>query len=353
MSGFKLIKRGGCFTISVSLFFIVLLQELFLPRAFADNRQLITKSGPLLHTFVEIKAYGENAGQAIDAAFNEMERINALLNNYNSDSEVSMINRQAGLNPVLISSDTMQALQLAKKFGDISRGAFDITIGPLLELWGFAQEEAGLGVTEPDIDSVRKAKFYVDYNALELNSGKSRNDSGTARLKKRGMRIDVGAFSKGYVADRAMQVLKKNGIANALISAGGTILALGKRPESTLWRIGIRHPRKPQSFLTVVLLTDKAVSTSGDYEKFYKKNGKKRTHIIDPRTGMPVEKMQSVTVIAKSAVESDALSTALFVLGVDEGIDLVNRLPGVEALIVTGEGKIFFSTGWPEKNVFY
>jgi thiamine biosynthesis lipoprotein len=336
------------------LLIILFLQIFFCPGVSADSHKLITETRPLLHTFVEIKAYGKKARDAIEEAFSEMERINALLNNYDPDSEVSEINKHAGRRSVQISPETMEALQLAIKFGDISGGAFDITIGPLLKLWGFAQDEPGLKGKGPDGNAVRKAKSLVDYHALELTMVKKGGSVlRTARLKKSGMWIDAGSFSKGYVADRAVEVLKKWGIKNGLISAGGTICAVGSKPDSSPWKVGIRHPRKEDSFLTVISLTDRTVSTAGDYEKFYKKNGKSRTHIIDPRTGMPVEKVQAVTVIARKGIESDALSTALFVLGPDEGMKLVNSLPGVEALIVSHEGRIILSDGWPQKVVIY
>jgi thiamine biosynthesis lipoprotein len=167
------------------------------------------------------------------------------------------------------------------------------------------------------------------------------------------MYIDVGAFSKGYVADRSMEIINNNGIKNALISVGGTIIACGKKPDQSNWKIGIRHPRKEDSFLSFVELKDCAVSTSGDYEKYFKKKNKRFTHIIDPRTGMPVDRHQSVTVMAKTGVESDALSTALFVMGTEEGIVLVNSLPGVEALIIDHAGKVFMSRDWPQKTVIY
>jgi thiamine biosynthesis lipoprotein len=303
---------------------------------------------------VEIKAWGEHAQEAIDEAFHEMERVNTLLNNYSPDSEVSKINEHAGGDFVQISPETMEVLQLGIQFGDISGGAFDFTIGPLLKLWGFAQEKAGLEGKDPDAQALKKARWLVDDQSLELHEVQQGNRViRTARLQKSGMWIDVGAISKGYIADRAIEVLKKRGIQNVLIAAGGTICALGVKPDKSPWKIGIRHPRKKNSYLTILSLVNKTVSTSGDYERFYKKNGKMRTHIIDPRTGLPVEHMQSVTVIAQEGVESDALSTALFVLGSDEGIRLVNKIPNVEALIISQDGQIVFSHGWPQKTIVY
>jgi len=175
----------------------------------------------------------------------------------------------------------------------------------------------------------------------------------SAWLAQQGMWIDVGSFSKGYVADRALEVLQQRGITNALIAAGGTICARGVKPDGSPWKVAVRHPRKEDSFLTFITLRDAAISTSGDYERFYEKKGKRRGHIIDPRTGMPVERMQSVSVIAEKGIDSDALSTALFVLGPEKGIALIDSLPGTAALLVTHDSSIVMSQSWPEKIVIY
>jgi len=322
--------------------------------ACTDSKDITAKYKSLLHTFVEIKVCGNNAEKVINEAFVEMERVNSLLNNYDNESEVSKINKFSGEKSVDISPETMDALQTAVKFADLSSGAFDFTIGPLLKLWGFAKEEAELDGDNPTLDEIGKVKELVNYRALKLE--KVNNVTGTkrsAKLLEKGMYIDVGAFSKGYVADRAMEIINNNGIKNALISAGGTIIACGKKPDKSSWKIGIRHPRKEDSFLSFVELKDCAVSTSGDYEKYFKRKNNRFTHIIDPRTGMPVDRLQSVTVIAKTGIESDALSTALFVMGTKDGIALVNSLPSVEALIIDHTGKVFMSKDWPQKTVIY
>ncbi len=321
----------------------------------ADNATaLVSETRPLLHTFVQIKTYGRGAAEAVEAAFAEMERINDLLNNYDPRSEVSRINQNAGGKPVAISRETMDALRTALRFGDLTGGALDITIGPLVKLWGFAKDEPGLAGSDPDAAAIGRAKSLVNYRALELDEVQDRgNIVCRARLKKRGMWIDVGAFSKGYVADMAMAMLCARGCASALVSAGGTVCVRGVKPDGSPWTVAVRHPRKDDAYLTFFPLRDAAISTSGDYERFYEKSGARRSHIIDPRSGMPVERMQSVSVIAPRGVDSDALSTAIFVLGEDRGIALVESLPGIEALVVTGDGRIVMSQGWPEKTVVY
>ncbi len=337
-----------------ALFCIVILLTASRPLRAGGTDGLVDETRPLLHTFVQIKAYGTGAAKAVDAAFAEMGRVNDLLNNYDPNSEVSAINTFAGIKPVVLSPETVEALENAKRYGDISGGAFDFTIGPLLKLWGFAKEIPGRRGNEPGEKEIRAAKELVDYRALEISVGQKKGSSvKTGRLLKKGMRIDVGAFSKGFVSDRGMQVLKKHGIHNALIAAGGTICVAGTKPEGEPWQIGIRHPRKNEDMLTMLKLKDTTVSTSGDYERFYNKKGKRRSHIIDPRTGRPVARMQAVTVIAPEGKVSDALSTALFVLGTEDGLALVDTLEGVEALMVDDKGGIFYSRGWPQKVVIY
>jgi FAD:protein FMN transferase len=327
----------------------------YCPSAYSGPPELIARSRPLLHTLVEIKAWGNNADAAIEEAFTEMERVNNLLNTYDPGSEVSRINRQAGGAPVQISPETAKALKRAVFFCGITGGALDITIGPLLKLWGFGKDDVGLAGREPDAQAIRAARALVDYRALELSAvtlpGGAVN--WTARITRKGMWIDVGSFSKGFAADRAMAVLKKRGIRNALVIAGGTVCALGKKPDGTLWQVGIQHPRKKGGLLAVIPLQNNSISTSGDYENFYKKNGKRRTHIIDPRSGMPVEKMQAVSVIAPDGMTSDGIDTGLFVLGPEQALRVVEGMGGVEVMIVAEGGKIYYSKGWPVKKISY
>ena len=322
---------------------------------FAGTAEIVSRSRPMLHTFVEIKAWGDNAEKAIEEAFTEMERVNSLLNNYDPNSEISRVNQNAGGTAIQISPETMDALKHAIKFCDMTGGALDITVGPLLRLWGFGKDDVGLSATEPGAAAIQKAKSLVDYHALEL--AERTTDDGrlkrTARLARKGMWIDVGSFSKGFVADKAMAIFKKRGIRNALVISGGTVCAMGQKPDGSLWQVGIQHPRKPDGLMAVVSLRDSSISTSGDYEIYYEKKGKRRTHIIDPRTGTPVPRLQSVSVIAPDGMTSDALSTSLFVLGPENGSRLVKNLPGVEALIVSEGGKVTFSNGWTAKPIAY
>ena len=333
----------------------ILLPYLYCFPVLAGDNEIVIRSRPMLHTLVEIKAWGKGAEQAIEEAFAEMERVNSLLNNYDPQSEVSAINRHAGDGPVTVSRETMEALTLAVQYGDITGGALDITIGPLLRLWGFGKDDVGLEGKEPDRAEINKARSLVDYHALELVEHTTPDGSTkhTARLSRKEMWIDVGSFSKGYVADKAVAVLKKRHIENALVIAGGTVCGVGEKPDGSLWQVGIQHPRKQDRLLAALSLKNCSISTAGDYENFYLKNGKRRAHIIDPYTGNPVPHLQSVSVIAPDGVTSDLLDTPLFVLGPEKGMEIIRSLKGVEALMVSEGGTIVYSDGWPEKNITY
>jgi len=320
----------------------------------ADSAGLTVKSRPLLHTFVQIKLSSPKADRVIDAAFQEMTRVNGLLNNYDPASEVSRINAAAGHHFVEISFETAAVLQSALRVAKLSDGAFDFTVGPLLKVWGFSTDQPGRDGDGPSAEELARAKSLVGYDQFLIRSAADgSNNPFSAKLAKKGMYLDVGAFSKGYVADCAMALIRKNGVQSALVTAGGTVVAMGVKPDRSCWTIGIRHPRKAGGMLAAIELENRAVSTSGDYEKFYRKNNKRLTHIIDPRTALPVDRHQSVTVIAKTGFESDALATALFVMDTVRGMALVNSLPRVEALVIDHAGNIFMSRGWPEKNITY
>jgi len=309
------------------------------------------KSAPLLHTYVEITAYGDKRTESIvGQAFAEMERINTLLNTYDPESQISAVNTAAGKCWVPLGPETCSALHEARKYARLSSGAFDFTVGPLVALWGFNRELPGLTGDDPDSERIAQVLRLVGYQGLELQQDAN---GCSARLKHCGMRIDVGAFSKGFVADRAVAFLRARGVGDALVAAGGTICASGTKPGDTPWQVGVRHPRNDSTFLTMIPLYDQSVSTSGDYETFYYRAGRRRSHIIDPRSGTPVSAMQSVTVIARSGIASDAFATALFVLGPEDGLALIERQKDTEALLVTAQGSVLYSSGWPQKTIIY
>ena len=284
----------------------------------------------LMGTIVEITAVGSrhDCQQAVKLAFEEIERIDSLMNIYSEDSEISRINRAAGRSAVQVSADTLKVIDQSIRFARLTDGALDITVAPLMELWGFRNGSKRI----PLDDELKKKLSLVDYGKILVD-----DDRSTVKLGSPGMQIDVSGIAKGYAVDRAIQILKDAGIRSALVNAGGDIYALASPPRRKSWRIGIRHPRRSADLLGILELKDNTVATSGDYENFFEVDGKRYCHIIDTKTGRPVEGIMSATVVADSTTEADALATAVFALGADDGMKLIEGLEGVDGIIVTGE----------------
>ncbi len=286
----------------------------------------------LLGTQIDFKAMCAEVvacKKAFYAGFQEMERIMALLGSHKPESEISKINRHSGLKPVKVSYETFSIVKRAVAYSAEFHGAFDVTIGPVTELWGFNSDRE---VTIPRQDTLQMLLPLVNYRQVVL----SETDT-TVFLTRRGMRLDLGGIAKGYAIDRAAAVLKNHGLSHFLINAGGDIYACGYKWQDEPWLLGIQHPRKPQELLATFEVHDMAVATSGDYERYRIIDGKRYHHILNPATGFPSRMCESVSVFARSAEEADALATCLFVLGYEKAPDI---LPGkrVQTVIVDGSG---------------
>lgn len=297
----------------------------------------------LLGTTVQITVKGKEeaeARKAIELAFKEIERIENLMSKYREGSEISILNREGAKRPVKVSEDTLRVIRESIRVGELTDGAFDITISPLMELWGFSKKEGHL----PGEEELREARGLVNYGRISLNE-----EEGTIRFEKEGMKIDLGGAAKGYGVDRAADVLRENGISRAIVNAGGDMYLLGKPLDRDFWQVGLKHPRREGEILGLIKVRDEAVATSGDYQKYFILQGKRFCHIINPVTGRPVQSTLSVTVIAREAMRADALATALFVLGSERGLKLASCLEGVEAIIVreddSGEMAISMTDG--------
>ncbi|MCK4822143.1 FAD:protein FMN transferase [bacterium] len=285
----------------------------------------VNESSLLMGTVAEITVQHKDptvARKVIQHAFDEGKRIENLLSIYKKESEISMVNLKAGLEEVKVSEDSLYVIEKALYYSELSDGVFDITVGPLIELWGFRNGEKKV----PDKTEIEKILALVNYKNLSINREKS-----TVKLEKPGMQIDLGGIAKGYAVDSMIGVLKRGGIKEAIVNAGGDIYALGNPAGKSRWHIGIRNPRNHSGIEDVIELKNSAIVTSGDYEKFFFEGGKRYSHIIDPRTGVPASAIRSVTVTAPTATEADALATALFVLGEEEGKKLIKQLENVEA----------------------
>ncbi len=251
---------------------------------------------------------------------------NALFSTYSETSEISRLNRAAGVAAVTVSSPTGEMLRLARHYGELTHGAFDISVAPLMQLWGFRGGNPPTAL--PDAARLEGLLPLVDYRRVELSEG-------SARLPLEGMRVDLGGIAKGFAVDACFDRLVRAGYGEVLINLGGNMRGRGSAAPSRAWRVGVRHPFDRSKLVGALALPDgRAVATSGNYEKFMEVDGQRYAHIMDPRTGFPVQGMAGVTVLSRSAVEADALSTALFVAGMQGAGEILARAPGSEALLI-------------------
>jgi thiamine biosynthesis lipoprotein len=249
--------------------------------------------------------------EASAAALDEVDRIDKLMSHYKKDSELSRVNREATKAPVKVDPELFDFIAECLRYSLESEGAFDITVGPLMKAWGFFRGEGRM----PNETELARARNSIGYQHVILN----RKD-GTIYFDKAGVEIDLGGIAKGYAVDRAVAVLKQHGVTSALVSAGGsTTYALGAPPGKPAWEIEIQDPIEPQKIATKVRLKDQALSVSGSYEKFFELNGKRYSHIMNPRTGLPVQGVLSVVIIGGDGLSGDALDNVFYVFGAERG----------------------------------
>ncbi len=270
------------------------------------------------------------AKQALNAAFTEIDRIDALLSTYKEKSEISRLNRDAALRP---GPDLRRVASRALEFNQLTGGAFDPTIKPLLDLY---RESFAATGHPPDSAEFAAARSRVGAQHLHITSDQITLDPGTE--------ITLDGLAKGYAIDRSIETLRARGIRCALVNAGGDLRALGDKAGSP-WRVALQNPRDPADYLTAIDLRDAAVATSGDYRRYFDA-AMTHHHILDPRTGSSATDLISVTVRAPTAMAADALATALFVMGPEAGVALVETLPEIEALLITPDRRILHSSGW-------
>ena len=277
------------------------------------------------------------AAAAFDAVFAEFDRLDRLMSVWKEGSDVQRLNMAAGDHPVSVSAETIDVLTIARQVSEWSGGKFDVTFGALSGLWKFDQDQDD---NIPARAAVAARLDDIDYTALEIDAARK-----TAFLRRRGMRAHLGGIGKGYAIDRASAILRGRGFEHFMIQSGGDLFVSGRRGDRP-WRLGIRDPRGPadRSFAALTL-TNGAFSTSGDYERFFVRNGQRYHHILDPDLGEPARGCRSVTINASTAIVADGLSTAVFVLGPEAGLALIERLPDVEGVIVSDKNEVLVSSG--------
>ncbi|MEW6601864.1 MAG: FAD:protein FMN transferase [Nitrospirota bacterium] len=343
---FNFIHPGFVVCILCSVFCV-----LFFP-ACTKRDQMYKESRVLMDTYCTITVVSpskEKAREAIDAGYAEIQKLDKYLNNFEPDSEISTISKSAGDKPVQVSQET---LDLVKKTIGISAdtgGAFDPTIAPVLKLWKFSGRPAA--PTLPPDDAIKTVLKAVDYRKIKVSG-----ESSEIRLEDAGMELDLGGIAKGYAADRAVGAIKSKGIKAALVAIAGDIRGYGLSRSGNAWKVGIQDPRpekesdKPwEDVFASVYLEDRAVSTAGDYQRFFFRDGKRYHHIIDPATGYPSDSgLISVSVIAPEGYIADGIDTAILILGAEKGIKLLES-KGIDGVLVTSDKRVLITKNLRDK----
>lgn len=287
-------------------------------------------------TIIEITLIGKDPQEVKKAAlqaFQEIRRIESLMSEKIASSDVARINRSAGKEWIAVSPETLEVIRKAQEISVLSHGGFDISIGPVTQLWRVAMARG----IPPSTEDVKRSLDLVNFRDVRINR------EGEVFLKKQGMAIDLGGIAKGYAVDRAFEVLRTLGYKNLIVNAGGDLRQGGSKFDQP-WSIGIQHPRIPRKIMATFSMSDAAIATSGDYERFFVHQGKRYHHIFDPRDGSLAEGCQSVTVIGKEdLMTADALTTAIFILGPEKGYALCEKIEDLDCIIVDRGGKITFS----------
>jgi thiamine biosynthesis lipoprotein len=291
------------------------------------GKVLPARSDFVLGTVCTVNLYREGTAEVYDAVFSRLRRIENLMSSSLPDSEVARINENAGITPVKVDKAVVTVLSAALRYAELSNGAFDPTVGPLVKLWGIGTEHARI----PAEEEIRGALDLVNWRDVLINARE-----GTVFLRKAGMGLDLGAIAKGYAADEAAGIIKNAGISGALVDLGGNIYAVGTKAGGGPWRIAVQDPQDDRgTYIGILELGEKTVVTSGIYERFLETDKRRYHHILSTGSGYPADTgLLSVTVVADTSIDADALSTALFALGYAKGRLLVNSLENIEALFV-------------------
>ncbi len=296
---------------------------------------------PLMGTQVSVLLWHEDETvgmDIVDQVFAEAGRIDRLMSTYKDDSKMSEINRLAATEPVVAGDELFRLLQRSQDISVLTRGAFDITYDSVGQHYDFRNRQ------RPDQATIAAERELINFRFVELDQA-----SGTVAFREEGVRINLGGIAKGYVVERGVNILRQNGVQNGIVTAGGDSRLLGDR-RGQPWMVGIRDPRKEGEVAISVPLEDEAISTSGDYERYFVEGDTRYHHIIQPSTGEPAGGVHSATVFGPDAVITDALSTSVFVMGVDQGLRLIATLPDYESIVIDAEGSIFYSDGLQPPN---
>ena len=291
-----------------------------------------------MDTLMSIRVYSGGGEQALQAARQEVERLDKLLSRTDPDSQISSLNSHAGDGAaVTLDQEVVELLSFAKSVSQLLPGCFDITIAPVMDAWGFTSETLHV----PSSEALNHAMSLVDSQQLMVDE-----PSSAARLEQAGMEVDLGAVAKGFAAGRADAVLREEGVTSALLDLGGNVTAIGSKPDGSTWQVAVKDPQNTSEALCVLSLEDQTASTSGGYERYFEENGQIYHHIIDPETGYPADSgLLSVTVISSDHMLADALSTTLFVAGPEEALDFWRSREDFELVLCTQDNRVIVTEG--------
>jgi len=328
------------FAMSICMFLIIPLVSC------SKKDQKIDKYATKMDTIMHITAYGSKAQEGIDAAFTRVDEIEQMASPSITTSDVNKINKAAGKEYVKVHPEIIKIIKTSIEYSKLSNGAFDITVSPLIKLWAIGTKDERI----PSDAEIKEKMTLVGFSNISINE-----EDSSVKLMKEGMAIDLGGVAKGFTADEIVKIFKNYGIKSAIINLGGSsIYTLGEKPDNTLWSIGIQHPRKEKNggFIGIIKMSQNALSTSGDYERFFIKDGKRYHHILNPGTGYPADAgVMSDTIVIDSSIPdcnmlADILTKVTFVSGVDKGLKIIDSLSGVSCMAVTTDYKIYKSSKW-------
>ena len=286
-----------------------------------------------MDTFMDLKVSGKNAQKAILEAEREINALERMLSNTIENSEISAINQNAGKDAVKVSDDTLYLLKETREIYDFTQGAFDITIAPIIDVWGFTKEVKKV----PDEETLKQKLDLVDMKKLQINEKNK-----TVFLEESGMAIDLGGIAKGYATDKVNEIFIKNGIISSVISLGGNVSVAGKKEDGSKWKVAIQDPLNKEGYAGVLYVEDTSVVTSGGYQRFFEENGKTYHHIIDPKTGMPADTgLLSVTIVCKNSTKADGLSTSVFIAGLEKGWQMWKDSQDFGIVFITDKKEIY------------
>lgn len=296
----------------------------------------VREEAAIMGTVIKVELWSADAveGRALAReVMKEMHRIDDLMSTYKPESELSHVNASAAAGPVMVNDELLMLIKHALEFSDITNGAFDITYASAGQYYDYRKGK------KPDSNQLARALPAINYHHVRLDTTLS-----TVQFLQPGVRIDLGGIAKGYAVDRGIAMLQGAGVRNALVSAGGDTRVIGSHWDHP-WKIGIRDPRDGEGIVSMIPLEDAAISTSGDYERYFEEDGVRYHHILNPGTGDSPREVHSTSIIGSNATDTDALSTSVFVLGVEKGLELVNSLPDTEAIIIDNRRKMHYSDG--------